>query len=260
MPDDTKLELARKQIEFARTYTRSLLADIEPNDWYTIPAGCVSHVAWQVGHLAMAQYGLCLFRIRGRQPIDTELMSSAFRKKFSRGTTPDPDPANNPSIDEIKQVFDRVYDQAMAEMAGYDEATLGEPVDMPFAELRLLMPTAQRVAKASPAALAKIGVTSARARTLLGVSRAMAQNPNLLEPGADVEQAIARLKALPGIGEWTAQYLAMRAFSWPDAFPATDLGIRKALGIDDERKIIARAEIWRPWRGYAAMHLWRTLA
>ena len=149
--------------------------------------------------------------------------------------------------------------KAATTIAGRFAAAFGEPVDMPFAQLRLLMPTAQRVAKASPAALAKIGVTSARARTLLGVSRAMAQNPNLLDPGADVEQAMARLKALPGIGEWTAQYLAMRALAWPDAFPATDLGIRKALGIDDERKILAHAEIWRPWRGYAAMHLWRTL-
>ena len=88
----------------------------------------------------------------------------------------------------------------------------------------------------------------------------MALDPYLLDPGADVERAIQRLKALPGIGEWTAQYLAMRAFAWPDAFPATDLGIRKALGLDDERKILAHAEIWRPWRAYAAMHLWRTLA
>ena len=145
-------------------------------------------------------------------------------------------------------------------IAGRFAAAFGEPADTPFAELSLLMPTAQRVSGVSPAAMAKIGVTSARANTLLGVSRAMAQNPNLLEPGADVEQAIARLKTLPGIGEWTAQYLAMRAFAWPDAFPATDLGIRKALGLEDERKIIAHAQIWRPWRGYATMHLWRSLA
>jgi hypothetical protein len=109
-----------------------LLADIEPDDWFTIPSGCVTHLAWQVGHLAMAQYGLCLFRIRGRQPIDTELMTSAFRKKYSKGTTPDSDPANNPSPAEILQVFDRVYEQTMTEMTGYDEATLGEPVDMPY--------------------------------------------------------------------------------------------------------------------------------
>lgn len=145
-------------------------------------------------------------------------------------------------------------------IAGRFAETFGDPFETPFPQLRLLMPTAQRVAKASPAAISRIGVTSARANTLLGVSRAMVHNPNLLEPGADVEQAIVRLKTLPGIGEWTAQYLAMRAFAWPDAFPATDLGVRKALGIDDERKIIAHAEAWRPWRGYATMHLWRSLA
>ncbi|MEX0820459.1 MAG: DinB family protein [Pirellulaceae bacterium] len=132
MPDDTQLELARKQIEFARSYTKTLLAEIELDEWFAIPDGCVSHIAWQVGHLAMAQYGLCLFRIRGRQPIDTELMSGAFRKKYSKGTTPDPDPANNPSPDEIMQVFERVDAQTMTEMLGYDAATLGESVDMPY--------------------------------------------------------------------------------------------------------------------------------
>ena len=149
--------------------------------------------------------------------------------------------------------------KAATTLAGRFAAAFGEPVDMPFPELRLLMPTAQRVASATPAALTKIGVTSARARTLTKVARAMVANANLLDPGADVEAALSRIKEIPGIGEWTAQYLAMRAFSWPDAFPATDLGIRKALGTDDERKILARAEAWRPWRGYAAMHLWGTL-
>jgi AraC family transcriptional regulator, regulatory protein of adaptative response / DNA-3-methyladenine glycosylase II len=149
--------------------------------------------------------------------------------------------------------------KAATTIAGRFAATFGEPVEMPFPELRLMMPTAADVARTSPAATAKIGVTAARARTLLALSQAMAQDPRLLEPGADVEAAMARIKQLPGIGEWTAQYLAMRAFAWPDAFPATDLGIRKALGLDDERAIIARAEAWRPWRGYAAMHLWRTL-
>jgi DinB superfamily len=133
MSADSHRELARKQIEFARSYTKTLLEDIEPDDWFTIPAGCVSHLAWQVGHLAMAQYGLCLFRIRGRQSIDTELMTSAFRKKYSKGTTPDPDPTKNPSPEEILQVLDRVYNQTMTEMATYEDATLAEAVDMPYA-------------------------------------------------------------------------------------------------------------------------------
>ena len=83
------LTLAVIQIEFAREYTHSLIDDVEDDVWFTIPEGCVTHVAWQVGHLAMAQYGLCLFRIRGRQPEDNELMSSAFRKKYSKGTVVD---------------------------------------------------------------------------------------------------------------------------------------------------------------------------
>jgi AraC family transcriptional regulator of adaptative response / DNA-3-methyladenine glycosylase II len=139
-------------------------------------------------------------------------------------------------------------------------AAFGEAARTPFPELALQMPAAGQVARASAQSVMRIGVTSARAQTLLAVSRAMADTPGFLEPGADVEAAMERLKSLPGIGEWTAQYLAMRAFSWPDAFPATDLGIRKALGMKDERAILAHAENWRPWRGYAAMHLWGTLA
>jgi AraC family transcriptional regulator of adaptative response / DNA-3-methyladenine glycosylase II len=150
--------------------------------------------------------------------------------------------------------------KAATTLAARFAQAFGEPLATPFPELCLLMPTAQSVARASPSDLVGIGVTSARARTLLTVSRAMARDPDLLEPGADIDAALARLKALPGIGEWTAQYVAMRALSWPDAFPSTDLGIRKALGTNDDRRILAHAESWRPWRGYAAMHLWRTLA
>ena len=94
----SRLELAIGQIRFAREYTQSLLTDLEPSDWFKQPAEGVSHVAWQVGHLAMAQYGLCLFRMRGRADVDLELMTSAFRKKFSKGTSPDPDPTSRPRI------------------------------------------------------------------------------------------------------------------------------------------------------------------
>ncbi|MHB8865901.1 MAG: DinB family protein, partial [Pirellulaceae bacterium] len=93
---DSRLQLACQQIEFARQYTLSLLADIDPADWFWRPPQGVTHVAWQVGHLAMAQYGLCLFRMRGRRPEDVQLMSGTFRKKFSKGSTPDPDPQTQP--------------------------------------------------------------------------------------------------------------------------------------------------------------------
>lgn len=127
------LELAIKQIEFARSYTLSLLADIAPEEWFTMPPGCATHVAWQVGHLAMAEYGLCLFRQRGRAEIDTSLMTSSFRKAFSRGTTPEPDPAKNPTPEEIRAVFDKVHAQVLLEAPGFTAESLAEPVDMPFA-------------------------------------------------------------------------------------------------------------------------------
>lgn len=127
------LHLAIEQIRFAREYTLSLLDTIPEQRWFEQPAGVPSCVAWQVGHLAMAQYGLCLFRIRGRSEADLTLMSSAFRKKFSRGTTPDPNPSANPSVAEIRQVFERVHEQSLLEMPGYAAAVLQEAVDPPWA-------------------------------------------------------------------------------------------------------------------------------
>jgi hypothetical protein len=127
------LELAIKQIEFARSYTLSLLADIAPEEWFTMSPGCSTHVAWQVGHLAMAEYGLCLFRQRGRAEIDTSLMTSSFRKAFSRGTTPEPDPAKNPTPDEIRGVLDKVHAQVLLEAPSFTAESLAESVDMPFA-------------------------------------------------------------------------------------------------------------------------------
>ncbi len=127
------LELAIKQIEFARSYTLTLLADIATEEWFTMPAGCATHVGWQVGHLAMAEYGLCLYRQRGRAEIDTSLMTSSFRKAFSRGTIPEPDPAKNPSPEEIRGVFDKVHAQVLLEAPSFTAESLAEPVDMPYA-------------------------------------------------------------------------------------------------------------------------------
>jgi hypothetical protein len=132
-----RLDLARQQIEFSRSYTLSLLADISDEEYFVQPQEGVTHVAWQVGHLAMAQYGLCLFRMRGRGPHDSKLMSSRFRKKFSKGSLPDPDPASNPTPAEIRDVFHRVHEQVTTELPQFPDAVLDEPVDEPYA----LMPT-----------------------------------------------------------------------------------------------------------------------
>ena len=82
----------------------------------------------------------------------------------------------------------------------------------------------------------------------------------ILHPGAPVEATLEALKALPGIGDWTAQYIAMRALRWPDAFPAADYGVMKALAVKTPAQASRAAQAWRPWRAYAVMHLWAQLA
>src|SRR5205085_4432836 len=115
------------------------------------------------------------------------------------------------------------------------------------------------VAAAPAEELVALGITAARANSILSLARALAEGKIALEPGADIEATLARLKELPGIGEWTAQYIAMRALSWPDAFPAADLGIRKALGETSTPRVLQIARAWQPWRAYAAMQLWKSL-
>ncbi len=129
----TNLQLAIRQIEFARGYTLSLLDGLADEDWFRQPAEGITHIGWQVGHLSMAQYGLCLFRMRGRRPEDLDLMSSKFRKQYSKGSQPDSDPANNPTPAELRQVLDRVHHQALSELAACAEQQLAEPIDLPYA-------------------------------------------------------------------------------------------------------------------------------
>lgn len=144
-------------------------------------------------------------------------------------------------------------------LAGRLAARFGEPVRTPFPALTLTFPPASRIANAPVASIASIGLPTARAASLRAIGDAVARGALRLEPGVDPESTIASLIALPGIGPWTAHYLAMRALRWPDAFPAGDLGLKKALGGASRASIEAQAESWRPWRAYAAMHLWNTL-
>jgi AraC family transcriptional regulator of adaptative response / DNA-3-methyladenine glycosylase II len=118
-------------------------------------------------------------------------------------------------------------------------------------------PSAEELSDAKPNRVQAIGLPSARAETLVRLARAVASGT--VDLGGDPSVTIAALEQLPGIGAWTAQYIAMRAMHWPDAFPAGDLGLKKALGTTDVSRIEARATGWRPWRAYAVMHLWRSL-
>jgi hypothetical protein len=128
-----RLQIAWRQIEFARNYSQSLLTDLSEEDWYFSPDTFPTHIAWQVGHLAMSEYGLTLFRQRGRADIDSELMSSKFRKLFMRGTAPDRDRSAYPAPDEILSVLERVHQQMRLELPNFDGSFLDEPVDAPHA-------------------------------------------------------------------------------------------------------------------------------
>jgi AraC family transcriptional regulator of adaptative response / DNA-3-methyladenine glycosylase II len=136
----------------------------------------------------------------------------------------------------------------------------GEAIETPIAGLARLTPTAARIASASVAELAAIGLPRTRASSIQALAAAIAGEHISLDRAAPAETTILRLRAIPGIGEWTAQYIAMRCLGWPDAFPHTDLGIKKALGTMDPSRAIEIAEKWRPWRAYATMHLWNSLS
>ena len=142
-------------------------------------------------------------------------------------------------------------------LAGRLAEAFGDPVATPLPSLSRLAPTAERIASASERAVAAVGLPAARARTLLVLAEEVACGRLVLEPHADVDATIAALERLPGIGPWTAHYVAMRALGAPDALPAGDLALRRALRDATQREIERRAERWRPWRAYAAMHLWR---
>jgi 3-methyladenine DNA glycosylase/8-oxoguanine DNA glycosylase len=151
---------------------------------------------------------------------------------------------------------------AATRLAGKLVAAYGVPLpppddpDMP--NLRYVFPRPEQIA--GPDLAATLGMPGARAAAILAMAAAVTANPRLFEPGHSLEETVGRLKALPGIGEWTAQYIAMRALREPDAFPAADIGILRALATDQGRPtpaaLLQRAEAWRPWRAYAALHLW----
>jgi AraC family transcriptional regulator of adaptative response / DNA-3-methyladenine glycosylase II len=146
-------------------------------------------------------------------------------------------------------------------LAGRLAAKYGEPLAEPADGLTHAFPRAEVLATMDPADLA---MPAARKRALLGLCAALADGSVVIDPGVDRLELIDRLVRLPGIGPWTAGYIAMRALGDPDVFLPTDLGIRHAverLGADgDPRALAALAERWRPWRSYALHHLWASLS
>ncbi len=150
--------------------------------------------------------------------------------------------------------------KAATTLAGRAAVAFGTPLQTPWSALTHTSPSVDRIANARVDRIARLGIPRKRAESIRFVARAICDETLNLVPGADPERTRERLLAIPGIGDWTASYVAMRALAWPDAFPAGDLGIKKALGLTSKRAIEARTEQWRPWRAYGAIYLWLSLS
>ncbi len=137
---------------------------------------------------------------------------------------------------------------------------LGEAIETPWPTLNRLFPSPAVLAAASGDTLGQLGIVRQRQAAIVGIASAVASKQLQLHGGADVQATIAALKALPGVGDWTAQYIAMRALRWPDAFPAGDVALHKALGVQGLKQPAKEAEaasqIWKPWRSYAVIRAW----
>ncbi|MFN7153875.1 MAG: DNA-3-methyladenine glycosylase 2 family protein [Acidovorax sp.] len=137
---------------------------------------------------------------------------------------------------------------------------LGEPITTPWPELSRLFPTPATLATADGDVLGQLGIVRQRQAAIVALARAVDSGTLALHAGADVAQTTAALCALPGIGDWTAQYIAMRVLRWPDAFPAGDVALHKALAVQGEknpaRVATEASQAWRPWRSYAVLRAW----
>ena len=146
----------------------------------------------------------------------------------------------------------------------------GSPIDTPFSGLTRLFPTAEALSAASGEALGQLGIVKQRQAAIVALARAVASGELSLHPGVNIDETMTKLCALPGVGDWTAQYIAMRALRWPDAFVAGDVALHKAMGLQNQTpplspiKTAAAAletsQAWRPWRSYAVMRAWSSLS
>ena len=150
--------------------------------------------------------------------------------------------------------------KAATTLAGRFVAAFGDAAPTAQPGLGRHAPTPSRVAAASVDDVARLGITDLRARAIIALAVEVSAGRLKLEPGSDPAEATERLIRLPGIGAWTAQYIAMRALRWPDAFPAEDVVIRAALGGVSAARAESISQSWRPWRSYATVQLWQEAA
>jgi AraC family transcriptional regulator of adaptative response / DNA-3-methyladenine glycosylase II len=150
--------------------------------------------------------------------------------------------------------------RAATTLAGRLMDAFGAPVETPHGGLTRLSPTPERLAAAAVDELAGLGIVQTRARGIHDQAAAEAAGRLRNAAGAPPEATIEQLVTLPGIGRWTAHYIAMRALRWPDAFPKEDIVLRTRLGRVSPARAEAMSQAWRPWRSYATLHLWQDAA
>ncbi len=148
--------------------------------------------------------------------------------------------------------------KAATTIAGRLVTVFGESYETPFPALNRLSPRPQKLAEAKVDSIAKLGIVSARARSIIALAQAELSGALTLETPAhhDPQEIAQRLQQIPGIGPWTAHYIAMRALRWPDAFPRGDVAILKNLGGVTAQQAEEMSQAWRPWRSYAVLHIW----
>jgi len=190
--------------------------------------------------------------------ISTQLMQDALLEKVVAG---------NPGL-RVPGAFDgfelavrailgqQVTVKAATTLACRFVEAFGQPVKTPFDALNRLSPEPEHIADVSVDEIAKLGIIGARANSIVALARAYVEGGLPLEVGIHPQIFLKQLVALPGIGPWTAQYIAMRAMRWPDAFPKEDVAIRKSLGGVSPKEAEEISQAWRPWRSYAVLHLW----
>ena len=136
---------------------------------------------------------------------------------------------------------------------------IGTPIETPIPGLTHLSPTSEQVASFSADELSALGILPPRAKAIKKVAQSISSSTFSLTAHTELDTTVAYLKTFPGIGDWTAHYIAMRVLSYPDAFPHSDLWLCRALSIERPAELLKVAEAWRPWRSYAAMCLWKSL-
>jgi AraC family transcriptional regulator, regulatory protein of adaptative response / DNA-3-methyladenine glycosylase II len=147
--------------------------------------------------------------------------------------------------------------KAATTIAGRFVQAFGDPIVTPLPQLTRLTPLPARIARATIDDIARHGIIAARARSIIALAAAHGSGELCLDGAPqNPDDAIRRLAALPGVGPWTAHYIAMRALRWPDAFPKEDIAVRHNLGGVTANQAEELSQSWRPWRSYAVMHVW----